>query len=95
MYGTVARMKVKPENVDKLREIFEAQGSRRTIPGYVTSYVLHENDTDDHWLFVVFENRESYDRNADDPAQDADYQEFRALMEADPEWHDGEIESGR
>ena len=29
--------------------------------------------------------------NADSPAQDARYRQFRALLEADPEWHDGEI----
>ena len=26
------------------------------------------------------------------PEQDAQYREFRALMESDPEWHDGVIE---
>ena len=32
--------------------------------------------------------------NADDPAQNERYTAFRALMEADPEWHDGTIEEG-
>jgi hypothetical protein len=31
---------------------------------------------------------------ADDPAQNDRYMEYRALMEDDPEWHDGEIETG-
>jgi quinol monooxygenase YgiN len=93
MYGTVARAKVKPENREKMREVFDKQLSRRPIPGYVTSYVLYENDGDDMWLFAVFEDRASYDKNADDPQQDADYQEYRALMETEPEWHDGEIQS--
>ncbi len=42
----------------------------------------------------VFTDREAYRRNADDPAQDARYREMRALLAADPEWHDGEIVSG-
>lgn len=92
MYGTVAKMVVKPENHQKMRDLFVKQIGQRKVAGYVTSYVLFENDSDDAWLFAVFEDRASYDANADDPAQDADYQEYRALMESDPEWHDGEIE---
>jgi len=91
MYGTVARTRVKPENRQAMRELIERQRGR-SIPGYVTSYMLYENDSNDAWLFAVFEDRASYDKNADDPQQDADYREYRALMDADPEWHDGEIE---
>jgi hypothetical protein len=54
--------------------------------------VLFENDSDAAWLVAIFENRETYDRNADDPSQDVDYRQYRALMETDPEWHDAEIE---
>jgi antibiotic biosynthesis monooxygenase len=94
MYGTVARTRVKPENRTPLREVFERQGEGGSIPGFVSSYVLWENDGDTAWLFAVFEDRASYDRNADDPAQHERYLEYRALMEDEPEWHDGEIESG-
>jgi quinol monooxygenase YgiN len=92
MYGTVARTRVRPENRAKLREVFERQGSRRTVPGMITAYTLYENDGDAAWLFAVFEDRASYDKNADDPAQNEDYKEYRALMEDEPEWHDGEID---
>ena len=40
-----------------------------------------------------FQDRGTYDANADDPAMDAQYREYRELLEADPEWHDGEIET--
>ena len=93
MYGTVAKTKVKAENRDKLRELFQNQLSDRKVPGYVNSYLLFENDSDDAWLFAVFEDRASYDKNAGDPAQDAEYRNYRALMEVEPEWHDGAIES--
>lgn len=91
MYGTVARTHVKPENREALQKITQRQ-KYDEVPGYVASYVLHENDSDTSWLFAIFEDRASYERNADDPAQNERYVEFRALMEADPEWHDGEIE---
>jgi quinol monooxygenase YgiN len=91
MYGTVARTRVKPENRDKLREVFQQQG-QRSRPGMVKAYTLFENDSDVCWLFAVFEDRATYDTNAEDPAQDREYQEYRALMEDEPEWHDGEID---
>jgi heme-degrading monooxygenase HmoA len=91
MYGTVAHIRVKPENREKLGEVFKRQ-SYETVPGFVTSYVLWQNDTDAAWLFAVFEDRSLYERNAADPAQHQRYLEYRALLEEEPEWHDGEID---
>ena len=91
MYGTVARTRVKPENRDKLREVVNRQ-LEGGIPGLVKSYVLFENDSDVSWMLAIFEDRASYDKNADDPAQHERYLEYRAFMEDEPEWHDGEIE---
>ena len=92
MYGTCAQTRIKPENRDDLRKVFERQ-TYAEVAGYVTSYVLWENDSDVAWLFAIFEDRASYDRNADDPAQNERYLEYRTLLEDEPQWHDGEIES--
>lgn len=92
MYGTVAKMRVRPENAEKLREVMSRR-SEVPMAGYVASHVLMENDSDVVWLMAVFEDRETYDRNADDPAMNERYLEYRALLEDDPEWHDGIIES--
>jgi len=94
MYGTVAKTKVKPENREALQKLTESQ-EYRSIPGYVTSYLLYENDSDVAWMFAVFEDQASYDKNADDPAQHERYVEYRALMEEEPDWHDGEIVADR
>ena len=91
MYGTCARIRVAPGNRDKLREVVSGQRNEE-VPGFVTSYILFENDSDVGWLFAIFDDRETYDRNADSPAQNERYLEYRALMEDEPEWHDGEIE---
>ena len=64
MYGTVSRMVVKPENREKLRAIFEAD--QRKVAGTVGVYTLMENDSDNLWLLAIFEDRASYDANADD-----------------------------
>jgi quinol monooxygenase YgiN len=91
MYGTVARTRVKPENREKLQAVMERQTKERMIPGMITAYTLYENDSDVAWMFAVFEDRATYDKNADDPAMNDQYVEYRAFMEDDPEWHDGEI----
>ncbi len=91
MYGTVARFRLRPgaeqQLVQRQRE-FEAL----RIPGYVRSIVYRtDRDPQECYLAVIFDSKASYDTNAQSPDQDARYQQLRALMEGDPEWHDGEI----
>ena len=92
MFGTVGRAHIKPENRDKLRAAFDRQeADQAAVPGYVTSYVMFpENRQDEVLLVAMFQDRDSYYRNADDPAQHQRYLEYRALMEDEPEWSDGE-----
>ena len=91
VYGTVARMRAKPGSGDQLMEVlleYEDLG----IPGFVASHVYRLDDNpDDYYMAVLFEDRESYRRNAEDPAQDKRYRRLRELLEADPKWHDGEV----
>jgi len=91
MYGTAARIRVKAENRARLREVLERQ-SYQTVPGFQTSYILWQDDAETAWLFAIFEDRAAYEKNADDPAQHQRYLEYRALLEDEPEWHDGEVE---
>jgi quinol monooxygenase YgiN len=91
MYGTCARMVVKQENREAIRAIFK-EDEGREIKGYVATYVLSENDSDNMWLLAIFEDRATYDANADDPRMNETYVKYRALLEEEPEWHDGEIE---
>jgi quinol monooxygenase YgiN len=92
VYGTCAHTKVKPENRQALKEVFEKRSAERSIEGMIASYTLMENDSDDVWMFAVFSDRETYDKNANDPAMHETYLQYRPLMEIEPEWHDGEIE---
>jgi quinol monooxygenase YgiN len=92
MYGTVAKIRVKPENREALRAVF-AEQSAEPIAGFISGHVLFENDGDVGWMFAIFEDRATYDRNANDPAMHQRYVAYRALMEDEPEWHDGVIET--
>ena len=89
MYGTIARLQVKPGAEKQLVEMSRHE-SGLDIPGYIAQYVYRmDNDSNEYYLVVIFEDRETYTANADSPEQDARYQDFRALLESDPEWHDG------
>lgn len=90
MYGTVGRVRVKPENRAALVEVLRRQQAAG-IPGFVRAFVMYpENEQDQAVLVALFEDRESYWKNADDPDQHRRYLEYRALMEEEPEWSDGE-----
>ena len=91
MYGTVARIRVKPGAEKQLIEMSQNESDLQ-MPGYVSQYVYRMDvDPNEYYLVVIFESKEAYFANADSPDQDARYREFRALLEQDPEWHDGEI----
>jgi hypothetical protein len=90
MFGTVGRAHIKPENKDRLREEM-ADEAYLSIPGYRKSFLMFPENREDEVLIVaMFEDADSYWKNAEDPAQDARYRKMRALLEDDPEWSDGE-----
>ena len=50
-----------------------------------------DGDPGEIFLVAVFASREAYWANAQSPEQNERFHELRALLVADPEWHDGEI----
>ena len=91
MYGTVAHMRIKPGAEGQLSEqmrVFEAAKA----PGVVTTYLYKmDADPNEYYLATVWESKAAYTANASSPEQHARYQAYRALLAAEPEWHDGEI----
>ncbi len=91
MYGTIARLRVRAGAEEQLASWSRSAGTR-PINGWLASYVYRADaDPRELWLVVVFESREAYLVNAESDKQDAEYRRLRALLEADPEWHDGEV----
>jgi quinol monooxygenase YgiN len=89
MYGTVARMRIKAGSEQQLLEMNRAVGAPK---GIVAEYLYRmDSDPTEYYLVVVFESKEAYDANAARPEQHAFYLQYRALLEAEPEWHDGTI----
>jgi len=91
MYGTVARIRIKPGMEARYLALERALEARQ-VPGFVAliTYRLdaHPNE---YYCAVVFESKDAYIANAANPAQDAVYRQLRELLAGDPDWHDGEI----
>ncbi len=94
MYGTVARMHVKAGHHEQLQKLNDewTQGRGGQVAGYVASYVFRPDTRPDELVLVaIFQDRESYRANAEDPEQDQWYRQIRQHLQADPEWTDGEV----
>jgi hypothetical protein len=89
MYGSVFKMRPKPGKAEELRDYLMAV--QRRAPGHITAYILTEDSGGNVWGFGVFEDEKLYRANSSDPEQGKIYEHFRALLESDPEWHDGSI----
>lgn len=91
MYGSIFRMRPKAGKTAELKAVF-MEGGRRP-KGMTAAYMLTEDKDGSVWGMGVFEDEKTYRDNAASPEQNAMYERFRALIEADPEWHDGAIEA--
>ena len=91
MYGTVARLKIKPGAEELLRQLARDVEADR-IPGFVFQHVYRMDAGPEEYILVVaFESKNDYVANANSPEQAARYRRYRDLLASDPEWHDGEI----
>lgn len=89
MYGTIAKVQVNPEKIEEIQALSHEMG---LAPGQMARYV-YQMDANPNELFLVavFESRAAYQANAASPEQHQRYLQMRALLNSDPEWHDGEI----
>ena len=95
MYGTVARMQIRPGAEPQLMALSEAYAAT-TVPGYVGAYLYRmDNEPNTYFMAVIFESREAYHANASTPTQDRLYHQMLSGLEEPPVWHDGEIVSHR
>ena len=90
MYGTIARVRVKRGAEAELMRL--GQESAGQEPGFVFQHVYRTDaDPQEFYLVVGFESKEAYQANANSHEQHQRYEQYRALLETEPEWHDGEI----
>jgi heme-degrading monooxygenase HmoA len=90
MYGTIAKLRIKPGKIDEMQRLSEMEA--KIIPGILFQYVYKmDTNPDEYFLVVGFESKEAYKTNAESPEQHQRYLQYRELLDAEPEWHDGEI----
>lgn len=91
MYGTVARFRIKPGAEEQFTQLTRGYEEMK-IPGYIATYVYRmDADSRNCYMAVLFASKAAYDANADSPEQDARYRQMVALLDGEPEWHDGEV----
>ena len=94
MYGTIAHMRPKAGHEQQVLDLMEQWNRERRphVRGAAGGYLLRpDRDPREVVLVAVFENRETYRANADDPEQDRWYRGLRDHLETDPTREDGEM----
>jgi heme-degrading monooxygenase HmoA len=90
MYGTVAKMTLKPGAEEKIMQAMEGPQTGRE--GHVATYVFKSDaDPNIHFVTTIFESKAAYKKFADSPEQDKRFNQMKELLAAEPEWHDGEV----
>ena len=93
MYGTIAHFRIKPGTRDDFIKTMDSFGAD-VIPGWKADYYFQmDADSDEFYLAALFEDRGTYQANADSPEQHERYLKFRSFLVADPDWNDGLIVS--
>ena len=94
MYGTVANIRVKSGHQDDLIKLMQEWNNERRpkIEGAQTGYAVQlDSGPQDMIMIGIFDNKELYRKNADDPDQDRWFRRIMEHLESEPDWHDGEF----
>ena len=97
MYGTVFRMRVKSGQEEQVRQVFEDWERERKphVRGAIGGLLMKPEGKANELLGVaIFQDKAAYMANADNPDQHQWFTKLRELLDADPEWEDGEYISG-
>jgi len=94
MYGTIARFRLKADiDKEEFKRKMDSFDSA-LIEGWIADYIFQSDiDPDECFLVAIFKDKESYQKNADDPKQHERYLIFRSFLVDDPQWNDGMIVS--
>ena len=91
MYGSIARMVVKPGELDSLAEMMNMEGGHSPSGGVSLSVFQMDADPNEVWVVAISESREDYRAYSESPKSHELYLKMRESLQADPQWHDGEV----
>jgi quinol monooxygenase YgiN len=92
VYGTIARWRLKASvTEEQLNDVLAIMRDDR--PPSSVAIIVYRSATDPReiWVAGAFESREAYVANAATPEQNARFARIRALIDGEPEWHDGNV----
>ena len=94
MFGTIALAKPKEGQTDAVLALFDEWWNERRpkVKGAIASTVYRNvSNPAELMVAVVFDTKENYVANAEDPEQGEWYNKLVALLEGEPRWIDGDI----
>lgn len=91
MFGSIFKMRPQPGKKADLLNLFTDDS--RPAPSGMRAAYMFDTGGDEVWGVAVFDDEKSYRANAESPEQDQEYQQMRALLTADPEWHDATVQA--
>lgn len=91
MYGTVARIKVKPGKFDDLMAWGQqADQSDPQGPGAMLVFRM-DSDPNEVYMVIAAPSREAYRAESESEHRHQRYLEMLQFLDGEPEWHDGEV----
>jgi quinol monooxygenase YgiN len=89
MWGTIARMQLKPDVPEAYLVAQLKAFSTDRMSGFVDATLYRSSgDPLELWMVAMFEDEEAYLENAERPAQHSIFLTLSACLERDLEWHD-------
>jgi quinol monooxygenase YgiN len=92
VFGTIARWRLKADVTDEqLNDVLAMMRDDRPASSVAIIVYRSASDPREIWVAGAFESREAYVANAATPEQNARFARIRALIDGEPEWHDGDV----
>jgi hypothetical protein len=94
MFGTIYRMRPKPDEEGRIADHFRRweRERRPIVDGMVSGYLFRPKAGSRDLIGVtVFDSEASFRKNADDPDQARWDRSLREMLDDDPEWNDGDV----
>ena len=94
MFGSIYTMRPLPGQETNIAAHFRLweRERRPAVSGAVGGYLFRSKSTPSDLIGVtVFDSEDNYRTNANDPKQEEWYRSLRRMLEADPEWNDGDV----